>query len=83
VKLNWTSLIGNQSILVTRSYFKNADCVQGQEAHLNLYKQMCHPAYAGAQTDPPSLKSYGGTSEKAQSRQRRDEQYILRRSATP
>jgi hypothetical protein len=34
-------------------------------------------------TDPPSLKSYGGTGEKAQSRQRRDEQYILRRSATP
>jgi hypothetical protein len=29
------------------------------------------------------LKSYGGTGEKAESRQRRDEQYILRRSATP
>jgi hypothetical protein len=27
------------------------------------------------------FKSYGGTREKAQSRQRRDEQYILRRSA--
>jgi hypothetical protein len=32
---------------------------------------MCHPAYAGAQPD-----------EKAQSRQRRDEQYILKRFAT-
>ncbi len=29
------------------------------------------------------LKSYGGTGEKAESRLRRDEQYILRRSATP
>jgi hypothetical protein len=29
------------------------------------------------------LKSYGGTGEKAESGQRRDEQYILRRSATP
>jgi hypothetical protein len=36
-----------------------------------------------ARADPPSLKSYGWTGEKAQSRQRRDEQYILRKSATP
>jgi hypothetical protein len=36
-----------------------------------------------ARADPPSLKSYGGTGKKAESRQRRDEQYILRRSATP
>jgi hypothetical protein len=35
-----------------------------------------------AQGDLPSLKSYGGTGEKAQSRQRRDEQYILKRFAT-
>jgi hypothetical protein len=56
----------------TRSYLKNADYVQRQEAHLNQYNQMCYPAYAGARAD-----------EKAESRQRRDEQYILRRSATP
>jgi hypothetical protein len=43
---------------------------------------MCYPAYAGAQADPPSLKSYGETGEKAQSRQRRVEQYILKRFAT-
>jgi hypothetical protein len=33
----------------TRSYLKNADYVQGQEAHLNQHNQMCYPAYAGAQ----------------------------------
>ncbi len=46
---------GNSSI-ESRSYLKNADYVQGQEAHLNQYNQMCYPAYAGARADPPSLK---------------------------
>jgi ribosomal protein L31 len=31
--------------------FKTSDLAQEQEAHLNLYNQMCHPAYAGAQAD--------------------------------
>jgi hypothetical protein len=42
-----------------RSYLKYADYVQGQEAHLNQYNQMCYPAYAGARADPPSLKKLG------------------------
>jgi hypothetical protein len=40
----------------TRSYLKNADYVQKQEAHINQYNQMSYPAYAGARADPPSLK---------------------------
>jgi hypothetical protein len=62
-----------------RSYLKNADPVQVQEAHLNQYNQMCYPAYAGARADPPSLKSYGGTGEKAENT--REYVSILRRSA--
>jgi ribosomal protein L31 len=54
-----------------RNGFKTLDWAQEQEAHLNQYSQMCHPAYAGTQTD-----------EKAQSRLRRDEKYILKRFAT-
>ncbi len=42
--------------ITARSYLKNADYVQGQEAHLNQHNQMCYPAYAGARADPPSLK---------------------------
>jgi hypothetical protein len=34
-----------------KSYPKNADYVQRQEAHLNQYNQMCYPAYAGARAD--------------------------------
>ncbi len=36
---------------LSRSYLKNADYVQEQEAHLNQYNQMCYPAYAGARAD--------------------------------
>jgi hypothetical protein len=54
----------------TRSYLKDADYVQGQEAHLNQYNQMCYPEHAGARAD-----------EKAQ--HTREYVSILRRSATP
>jgi hypothetical protein len=50
----------------TRSYLKNADCVQGQEAHLNQYNQMCYPAYAGVRVDPPSLKKLWRDRRKSQ-----------------
>jgi hypothetical protein len=40
-----------QEKTITRSYLKNADYVQVQEAHLNQYNQMCYPAYAGARAD--------------------------------
>jgi hypothetical protein len=47
----------SRGVLVhSRSYLKNAEYVQGQEAHLYQYNQMCYPAHAGARTDPPSLK---------------------------
>jgi hypothetical protein len=58
-----------QEKIIIRSYLKNADTVQEQEAHLNQYNQMCYPAYAGAQAD-----------EKAE--HTREYVSILRRSAT-
>jgi hypothetical protein len=80
----------------TRSHLENADHVQGPRLNLagfhiliilfNVFNKRGPirrrlKSYGG--TGPPSLKSYGGTGEKAQSRLRRDEQYILRRFATP
>jgi hypothetical protein len=43
----------------TRSYLKNADYVQGQEAHLNQYNQMCYPAHAGARVDEKAQHTRG------------------------
>jgi hypothetical protein len=57
-------------LMVIRRYLKNADYVQGQEAHLNQYNQMCYPAYAGARADEKAPHTWEYVS-------------ILRRSATP
>jgi hypothetical protein len=68
-----------------RSYLKNADSVQGPR-HNSVGFHILIILFNVFNKRGPirrRLKSYGGTGEEAESRQRWDEQYILRRSATP